>query len=82
MAPGIALVAPFLGAGLAVMVPVFKDQTLATVLEATAVRAEVGPALHWYEEWVRYATLFQQTVDASLARRFPMFVLIFTVGPG
>ena len=79
IASGIALVAPFLGAGLAVMVPVFKDQTLATVLEATAVRAEVGPALHWYEEWVRYATLFQQTVDASLARRFPMFVLIFTV---
>ncbi|UIZ93459.1 arabinosyltransferase domain-containing protein [Corynebacterium sp. CNCTC7651] len=77
MAPWIAYLAPFLGAGMAVMVPVFKDQTLATVLEATAVRAEVGPAMHWYEEWARYATLFQQTVDASMARRFPMFVLFF-----
>lgn len=79
-APTIAFIAPFLGAGLAVMVPVFKDQTLATVLEATAVRAEVGPAMHWYEEWVRYATLFQQTVDASMTRRFPMFVLVFSIG--
>nr|WP_256478200.1 arabinosyltransferase domain-containing protein [Corynebacterium stercoris] len=77
MAPSIAYIAPFLGAGMAVMVPVFKDQTLATVLEATAVRADVGPALHWYEEWARYATLFQQTVDASMARRFPMFVMVF-----
>ena len=76
MAPMLAYIAAFLGAGMAVMVPVFKDQTLATVLEATAVRSEVGPALHWYEEWVRYATLFQQTVDASMARRFPVFTLL------
>lgn len=79
VAPMGAYVAPFLGAGMLVMVPVFKDQTLATVLEATSVRAQVGPALHWYDEWVRYATLFQQAVDASLARRFPMFVFAFCV---
>lgn len=80
IAPQLAYVAPFLGAGMAVMVPVFKDQTLATVLEATSVRAEVGPALHWYDEWTRYATLFQQTVDASLERRFPMYLFAFSVG--
>ena len=77
IAPGLAYVAVFLGAGLAVFVPVFKDQTLATVLEATAVRSEVGPALEWYSEWVRYGTLFQQSVDGSMTRRFPMFVFLF-----
>ena len=76
----LAYVAPFLGAGMAVMVPVFKDQTLATVLEATAVRSQVGPAMHWFEEWSRYSVLFEQTVDGSLSRRFPMFVLFLSVG--
>ncbi|WP_368485909.1 arabinosyltransferase domain-containing protein [Corynebacterium sp. Marseille-P4321] len=80
IAPMAASIAPFLGAGMAVMVPVFKDQTLATVLEATAVRSEVGPALHWFEEWSRYATLFEQTVDGSMTRRFPMFVVFMCVG--
>ncbi|WP_442891912.1 arabinosyltransferase domain-containing protein [Corynebacterium sp. Marseille-Q4381] len=79
IAPATAFIAPFLGAGMAVMVPVFKDQTLAAVIEATSVRAEVGPALNWYDEWVRYATLFEQTVDASMERRFPVFVLIFSL---
>ena len=76
----LANVAPFMGAGMAVMAPVFKDQTLATVLEATAVRSEVGPAMSWFEEWSRYSVLFEQTVDGSLARRFPMFVLLMCIG--
>ncbi|WP_246825275.1 arabinosyltransferase domain-containing protein [Corynebacterium sp. HMSC034A01] len=76
----LASIAPFMGAGMAVMVPVFKDQTLATVLEATAVRSEVGPAMSWFEEWSRYSVLFEQTVDGSLARRFPMFVLLLCIG--
>lgn len=79
IAPGIAYIAAFLAAGFAVMVPVFKDQTLATVLEATKVRGEVGPALSWYSEWVRYGTLFQEAVDGSLSRRFPMLVFAFCV---
>ena len=76
----LASIAPFMGAGMAVMAPVFKDQTLASVLEATAVRSEVGPAMHWFEEWSRYSVLFEQTVDGSLARRFPMFVLLMCIG--
>lgn len=79
IAPWLAYIAPFLGIGLAVMVPVFKDQTLATVLEATAVRSEVGPALPWSSEWVRYGTLFQEAVDGSMSRRFPMFVFMLSV---
>nr|WP_231908430.1 arabinosyltransferase domain-containing protein [Corynebacterium mycetoides] len=80
VAPRLAYIAPFLGAGFAVMVPVFNDQTLATVLEATAVRSKVGPALEWYSEWVRYATLFEQTVDGSMTRRFPTFIFLFSIG--
>ncbi|WP_425292318.1 arabinosyltransferase domain-containing protein [Corynebacterium mayonis] len=78
-APMAAYVWAFMGIGTAVMIPVFADQTLAGVLEATSVRSEVGPALEWYAEWNRYATLFQQAVDGSMARRFPMFMFFFSV---
>ncbi|MEX3504780.1 arabinosyltransferase domain-containing protein [Corynebacterium sp. LK2510] len=78
-APMVAYVLAFFGVGTAVMIPVFNDQTVAGVLEATAVRSEVGPALEWYNEWTRYATLFEQAVDGSMARRFPMFIFIFSV---
>ncbi|MCQ4624468.1 arabinosyltransferase domain-containing protein [Corynebacterium sp. CCUG 69979] len=76
IAPLVSYVFPFLGAGFAVMVLVFKDQTLATVLESTSVRSAVGPALEWYNEYVRYATLLEATVDGSLTRRFPMLILV------
>ena len=79
-APRAALIAPFMAAGFAVMVPVFRDQTLATVLESTSVRSQVGPALEWYNEYVRYSTLFEAAVDGSLTRRFAMFTLLFCLG--
>lgn len=78
LAPRLSYVAAFLGVGTAVMIPVFHDQTLAAVLEATAVRSEVGPALEWYAEAARYYTLFQQSVDGSMTRRFPMFIFAFS----
>ncbi|MDY3126681.1 MAG: arabinosyltransferase domain-containing protein [Corynebacterium sp.] len=73
------IIAPFLAAGTAIMVLVFGDQTLATVLESTRVRSAVGPALSWYDEYVRYTTLFQSSVDGSLTRRFAMFTLLFSL---
>ncbi|STC69361.1 arabinosyltransferase domain-containing protein [Corynebacterium pilosum] len=76
IAPWLAYIAPFLAAGTAVLVPVFADQTLAAVLESTRVRGEVGPSLEWYSEWARYATLFQQSVDGSMTRRFAMFTML------
>lgn len=79
-APPAAYILPFLGLGFAVMIPVFHDQTLAAVLEATSVRSEVGPALEWFNEYVRYTTLFEATVDGSLTRRFAMFTLLFCLG--
>ena len=79
-APAGAYVLPFLGLGFAVMIPVFHDQTLAAVIEATSVRSEVGPALEWYNEYVRYSTLFEAAVDGSLTRRYAMFTLLFCLG--
>ena len=78
-APRLSYIAAFLGVGTAVMIPVFHDQTLAAVLEATAVRSDVGPALEWYNEAARYYTLFQQSVDGAMTRRFPMFIFVFSV---
>ncbi|MEX3563731.1 arabinosyltransferase domain-containing protein [Corynebacterium phoceense] len=73
----VPLVSTFLASGTAIMVAVFHDQTLATVLESTSVRSQVGPALPWYSEYVRYTTLFQESVDGSLTRRFAMFTMLF-----
>ena len=73
----LAMIAPFLASGTAIMVAAFGDQTLASVMESTRVRSEVGPSLPWYSEYVRYTTLFQQSVDGSMTRRFAMFTMIF-----
>ena len=73
------LVASFLAVGTSVLALVFSDQTLATVLESTRVRSAVGPSLNWYDEYVRYSTLFQGSVDGSLTRRFAMFTMLFAL---
>lgn len=74
------MIAPFLAAGTAILVAVFADQTFAGVMESIRVRGEVGPALPWYSEYLRYTTLFQQTVDGSFTRRFAMFTMLFCLG--
>ncbi|AGF71268.1 arabinosyltransferase domain-containing protein [Corynebacterium halotolerans] len=71
----VAMVAPFLAAGTAILIGVFGDQTWATVMESIRVRAAKGPALDWYDEWVRYQTLMEQTVDGSLTRRFAVLMM-------
>lgn len=74
-----AMVAPFLASGTAILLAVFGDQTLMTVLEAIRVRAEKGPALEWYLEWVRYESLLGQTVDGSFTRRFAVIMVFVSV---
>ncbi|WP_245797609.1 arabinosyltransferase domain-containing protein [Corynebacterium frankenforstense] len=70
------MLAPFLGAGTAILIAVFADQTLAGVLESTRVRGEIGPSLPWYQEFARYESLFEVgTVDGAFTRRFPMLIL-------
>src|SRR5699024_349005 len=74
-----AMVAPFLASGTAILLAVFGDQTLASVLESIRVRSAKGPALNWYEEWVRYQTLMEQTVDGSFTRRFAVLMMFLAL---
>ncbi|MFI5504703.1 arabinosyltransferase domain-containing protein [Corynebacterium kutscheri] len=74
-----ALLLPFFAAGTSVLIAVFGDQTLMTVLESTSVRSAKGPALAWYEEFARYETLMKQTVDGSFARRFAFMFMVVSL---
>ncbi|MET7769148.1 arabinosyltransferase domain-containing protein [Nocardia sp. NPDC005366] len=71
-----ALIAPGLAAGTLVLIVVFADQTLATVMEATRVRTVVGPNVAWFDERTRWDSLLMLSPDGSLARRFGVLVML------
>ncbi|WP_280344406.1 arabinosyltransferase domain-containing protein [Nocardia neocaledoniensis] len=71
-----ALLAPGIAAGTIVLIVVFADQTLATVMEATRVRTLVGPNVAWFDERTRWDSLFMLSPDGSLARRFGVLVML------
>lgn len=71
-----AMLAPFLASGTAILIAVFGDQTLSTVMESISVRSAKGPSLTWYHEYVRYQTVMEQTVDGSFTRRFAVLMLM------
>ncbi len=73
------LIAPLLAAGTVILTVVFADQTLATVLEATRIRTDIGPSQEWYTENLRYYYLILPTVDGSLSRRFGFLVTILSL---
>ena len=73
------LVAPLLAAGTVVLTVVFADQTLATVLEATRIRTDIGPSQEWYTENLRYYYLILPTVDGSLSRRFGFLITMLSL---
>ena len=78
----LALLGPFLACGTAILLAVFGDQTLQTVLESIRLRGFIGPSLSWYQEPLRYEILVEPTVDGSFARRFAvlmMFLCLATV---
>ncbi|WP_374229874.1 arabinosyltransferase domain-containing protein [Rhodococcus sp. F64268] len=68
--------APILASGTVVMIAVFADQTLASVLEATRVRSAVGPNVPWFDERLRWDALLTVAPDGSLARRFGVFIML------
>jgi len=68
--------APFAAAGLVVLAVIFADQTLAAVQEGTRVRTSRGPTLAWFQELIRYGILFGGGADGSLARRFPVLIVM------
>ena len=72
-------VAPFLAAGTAILVGVFGDQTLATVLESVRVRGILGPSLNWYEEPIRYYWLVIPSPDGSMTRRFAVLMALMAL---
>jgi arabinosyltransferase B len=73
------LVAPLLAAGTVILTVVFADQTLATVLEATRIRTDIGPSQAWYTENLRYYYLILPTVDGSLSRRFGFLITLLSL---
>ena len=75
-----ALLAPGVAAGLLVLVVVFADQTLATVMEATRVRTLVGPNQAWFDERIRWDSLMMLSPDGSLARRFGILGMLLCLG--
>ena len=75
------LVAPLLAAGTVILTVVFADQTLATVLEATRIRTEVGPSQEWFTEILRYYYLILPTTDAAISRRFAFLFTVLCLFP-
>ncbi|MEU1985219.1 arabinosyltransferase domain-containing protein [Nocardia sp. NPDC019395] len=71
-----SLLAPGLAAGTLVMVVIFADQTLSTVLEATRVRTAVGPNVAWFDERTRWDSLLMLSPDGSLSRRFGVLLML------
>ncbi|MGN7157707.1 arabinosyltransferase domain-containing protein [Dietzia cercidiphylli] len=70
------ILGPILAVGLALLYTAFADQTFAAVLEATRIRTELGPSLPWHGEKERWQDLFGETAYGSVARRFPMLLML------
>nr|WP_235174828.1 arabinosyltransferase domain-containing protein [Tomitella biformata] len=71
-----ATLAPLLASGTLVLVLVFGDSTLKSVLQATTMKTDLGPSEEWYMEYLRYETLMAFSPDGSNARRFAVFSMI------
>ncbi|WP_156689122.1 arabinosyltransferase domain-containing protein [Mycobacterium sp. Marseille-P9652] len=74
------LVAPLLAAATVTVILIFRDQTLAGELQATALKRAVGPSLSWFDEHIRYERLFMASPDGSVARRFAVLGLLIALG--
>ncbi|HTY31493.1 arabinosyltransferase domain-containing protein [Mycobacterium sp.] len=74
------LVAPLLAAVTVTTILIFRDQTLAGEMKATALKRAVGPSLSWFDEHIRYERLFMASPDGSVARRFAVLALVLALG--
>lgn len=73
------VIGPLLAAGLVLLVTVFADQTLSSVVTASKVRTDLGPSLPWYGEKERWVSLLSVGEDGGLSRRFPMLLMLLSV---
>ncbi|SPM29915.1 EmbC, partial [Mycobacterium terramassiliense] len=74
------LIAPLLAAVTVTVILIFRDQTLAGEIQATALKRAVGPSLSWFDEHLRYERLFMASPDGSVARRFAVLALVLALG--
>lgn len=72
----LALLAPILAAGTAVMYQVFFDQPLGPLITGNRVASDVGPTLEWWQEPIRFYYLNLETADGTLARRFGVLLML------
>ena len=70
------LLAPIAAAATVTLILMFRDQTIASVAQANALKRAVGPSLAWFDEHIRYERLFLATPDGSIARRFAVLALL------
>jgi arabinosyltransferase C len=73
------LVAPIAAAATVTAILIFRDQTLAGEVQATALKRAVGPSLSWFDEHLRYERLFMASPDGSVARRFAVLALVLAL---
>ncbi|WP_333617772.1 arabinosyltransferase domain-containing protein [Dietzia sp.] len=71
---------PLLAAGLILLVTVFADQTLSSVVTASRIRTELGPSLPWYGEKERWVSLLSVGEDGGVSRRAPVLFMLLSVG--
>ncbi|ANY09171.1 arabinosyltransferase domain-containing protein [Pseudonocardia sp. HH130630-07] len=73
----IPVLAPLLASGTAILMIAWVDQSWAAVIDSTRIRSDIGPDWPWYSEIAqRYAPLFGSLADGSIARRFPILLVI------
>ena len=70
------LLAPIMAAATVSIILMFRDQTIAAVAQANALKRAVGPSLSWFDEHTRYERLMMATPDGSIARRFAVLALL------
>ncbi|MCV7377070.1 arabinosyltransferase [Mycobacterium alsense] len=74
------LVAPLVAAVTVAVILIFRDQTLAGEMQATALKRALGPSLSWFDEHIRYERLFMASPDGSVARRFAVLAVLLALG--
>lgn len=73
----VPVLAPLLASGTAILMIAWADQSWAAVIDSTRLRSDIGPDWPWYTEIAqRYAPLFEGLADGSIARRFPILLVI------
>lgn len=75
----LALLAPIAAAGTVTIFLIFRDQTLASELQASSFKSAVGPSLAWFDEHIRYSRLFTTSPDGSVARRFAVLTVLLAL---